>query len=183
MPSENVPDSPRRDPRPQPRYGELAPEGWSWDPGVTTPRSPTAGPNSAVSAPSLGTLTGPARPDVPAWDRRVTLGLLALGLAATFMSIGVLNALPDAIQMLYTQSHLGTYVPDSSVAGLVTAGGITEAIVWLLTAAAAILLISRRKRAFYVPVIGAVIALVVIFAFMMVVVTTDPTLIDFYSQP
>jgi len=181
VPSDSVPENTRRDPRPQPRYGELAPEGWSWDPGVTTPRSPAGESNPAVSA--LGTLTGPARPAVPTWDRRVTLGLLALGLAATFMSIGVLGALPDAIQMLYTQSHLGTYVPDPSVAGLVTAGGITEAVVWLLTAAASVLLISRGKRAFYVPVIGAVIAFVVIFAFMMVVVTTDPTLIDFYSQP
>ena len=156
MPSDNVPESPRRDPRPQPRYGELAPEGWSWDPGISTPRSPTGEP--AVSAPATGTRTGPATPGVPTWDRRVTLGLLALGLAATFLSIGVLGALPDAIQMLYTQSHLGTYVPDSSVAGLVTAGGITEAVVWLLTAAASILLISRGKRAFYIPVIGAVVA-------------------------
>ena len=180
MPSDNVPERPLRDPRPQPRYGELAPEGWSWDPGITSPRSPTGEPNSS---PTLGTLTGPSKPAVPVWDRRVTLGLLALGLAATFLSIGVLNALPDAIQMLYTQSHLGTYVPDSSVAGLVAAGGITEAILWLLTAAASILLLTRGKRAFYIPLIGAVIAFVVIFAFMMVVVTTDPTLINFYSQP
>ena len=183
MPSDNVPESPRRDPRPQPRYGELAPEGWSWDPGISTPRPAGNDATPAVPAPMLGARATDPRPAVPAWDRRVTLGLLVLGLAATFLSIGVLNALPDAIQMLYTQSHLGTYVPDSSVAGLITAGGITEAVVWLITATVAILLVSRGKRAFYIPVIGAVIAFVVIFAFMMVVVTTDPTLIDFYSQP
>lgn len=182
MPSDNAPESPRRDPRPRPRYGELAPEGWNWDPGTTASPS-SAADQSQLASSALGSRSDPTKPTVPTWDRRVTLGLLALGLATTFMSIGVLNALPDAIQMLYTQSHLGTYVPDSSVAGLVTAGGITEAIVWLLTAAASILLISRGKRAFYIPVIGAVIAFVVIFAFMMVVVTTDPTLINFYSQP
>lgn len=183
MPSDNLPDSPRRDPRPQPRYGELAPEGWNWDPGANVSR-PTGGDTPPfASSPALKSPADQTKPAVPSWDRAVTLGLLALGLAATFVSIGVLNALPQAIQMLYTQSHLGTYVPDASVAGLVTAGGITEAVVWMVTAAASILLVSRGKRAFYVPVIGAVIGFVVIFAFMMVVLATDPTLIDFYSQP
>jgi len=109
--------------------------------------------------------------------------LLILGLLATFFSIGVLGALPDAVQMLYTQSNLGDYTPAAGVAGLITAGSIAEAVVWLASAATAILLLVRGKRAFYLPLIGAVVSFVVIFVFMSVILATDPTLLTFYSQP
>ncbi|TFD83230.1 DUF6264 family protein [Cryobacterium fucosi] len=173
--------NPPEDSRPRPQYGELAPEGWSWTPApdAVAPTVPsatptTSGPNQSAAQPS-GV--------VPAWDRPLTLALLVFGLLATFFAIGVLGALPEAVQMLYTQQDLGDYTPAASVAGLITAGSFTEAVVWLASAVGAILLLVRGKRAFYVPLIGAVVAFVVIFVFMSVILATDPTLLNFYSQP
>lgn len=182
--------TPPEDRRPRPQYGELAPEGWTWQPPQDdrVPAGPSSAPGSpapaAAPAPSAAPPAATGRTaDVPAWDRPVTLGLLVLGLLATFFAVSVLNSLPMAVQTLYTQQNLGTYRPDASVAGLITAGGITEGVVWLLTAAGSILLTIRGKRAFYLPLIGAVVSFVVIFVFMSIILTTDPTLLDFYSRP
>jgi hypothetical protein len=113
----------------------------------------------------------------------VTLGLLILGIFGTYFAISILGALPEAVQMLYTQQGLGTYEPPASVAGILTGGSIAQVVVWLATAAAAILLLVRGRRAFYVPLIGAVASFVVIFVFMSIVLGSDPTLLDFYNRP
>jgi hypothetical protein len=119
----------------------------------------------------------------PEWDRPVTLTLVVIGLLATMFSISVLGALPEAIQMLYTQQDLGTYQPVASVAQVITAGSFAVALVWIATAAVSVLMLVKRRRSFYVPLIGAVVAVVVLFAFMAVVLATDPTLLNFYSRP
>lgn len=179
--------TPPKDHRPRPRYGELAPEGWTWQPPqddhIRTEAS-TAPPTAPATPEALPTAAqGRTRPGVPAWDRPLTLGLLIFGLLATFFTISVLNTLPQAVQMLYTQQGLGSYTPESSVAGLITAGGIAEGVTWLVTAVISILLTTRGRRAFYLPLIGGVVSFVVIFVFMSVILTTDPTLLDFYSRP
>ena len=172
--------TPPEDSRPRPQYGELAPEGWSW-----TPAPDAVAPAVPPATPTTSGLNQAAQPRgvVPSWDRPLTLALLVFGLLATFFAVGVLRALPEAVQMLYTQQDLGDYTPAASVAGLITAGSFTEAVVWLVSAAGAILLLVRGKRAFYLPLIGAVVAFVVIFVFMSVILATDPTLLNFYSQP
>ncbi len=179
--------TPPEDRRPRPQYGELAPEGWTWKPPQDdqVPAAPSAVPAPPAPPAQPAPLSAAAgrTAGVPTWDRPVTFGLLILGLLATFFAVSVLNALPMAVQTLYTQSNLGTYRPDPSVASLITAGCIAEAVVWLLTAAGAILLLVRGKRAFYLPLIGAVVSFVVIFLFMSIILTTDPTLLDFYSRP
>ncbi|WP_162942856.1 DUF6264 family protein [Cryobacterium soli] len=178
--------TPPADYRPRPRYGELAPEGWTWSPpqDASAPAAPAASESESASAAPMA--QGSAEKPVPAppgWDRPVTLGLLILGLLATFLTIAVLDALPQAVQMLYTQEGLGDYSPAPIVATLITAGSISQAIVWLVTAAVSILLLVRSRRAFYVPLIGGVVAFVLIFVFMTIIVGSDSTLIDFYSRP
>lgn len=179
--------TPPEDNRPKPQYGELAPEGWSWTPpkdDAGTPADPAA-PVGASSAPLVAPAADSAvrTPRAPGWDRPVTLGLLIFGLLATFFAISVLGALPDALQMLYTQQDLGTYTPDATVAGLILAGRIVEAGIWLATAAVSILLMARGRRAFYVPLIGGVVSVIAIFVFISVVLTNDPTLLEVYSRP
>ncbi|ANP73277.1 hypothetical protein PA27867_2326 [Cryobacterium arcticum] len=178
--------TPPADYRPRPRYGELAPEGWTWSPpqDASAPAAPAASESESASAAPVA--QGSAEKPVPAppgWDRPVTLGLLILGLLATFVTIAVLDALPQAVQMLYTQEGLGDYSPAPIVATMITAGSISQAIVWLVTAAVSILLLVRSRRAFYVPLIGGVVAFVLIFVFMTIIVGSDSTLIDFYSRP
>ncbi|WP_022886708.1 DUF6264 family protein [Glaciibacter superstes] len=174
-----------RDTRPRPKYGELAPEGWTWKPPkdaappqVPTPSTPPPAPRQSPAG------TAKRQPgSVPSWDRPLTLGLLVFGLFGAFFAVSLLGAVPDAVQVLYTQQDLGDYTPHPSVSGLITAGGITQTVIWLVTAAVSILLLVRGKRAFYVPLLGGVISFVVIFVFLTIVLATDPTLIDFYSQP
>lgn len=179
--------TPPEDNRPKPQYGELAPEGWSWTPPKDDAGIPAvpAAPGSASSAPLVAPAADSAlrASRAPGWDRPVTLSLLIFGLLATFFAISVLGALPDALQMLYTQQDLGTYTPDAAVAGLIMAGRIVQAGLWLATAVVSILLMTRGRRAFYVPLIGGVLSVIAIFVFISAVLTTDPTLLDSVSQP
>ncbi|TFB50394.1 DUF6264 family protein [Cryobacterium tagatosivorans] len=180
-PDPNSPAEPNRpeDTRPRPQYGELAPEGWSWTPPQDQAVAPVApnGPAIPVAVTAVRTVRAPA------WDRPVTLGLLVFGLLATFFLVSVLGALPEAMQVLYTQEDLGTYTPAASVAGLIIAGRLVEAGIWLVTAVASILLVTRGRRSFYVPLIGGAVSIVAIFVFIGVVLTTDPTLLELYSRP
>jgi hypothetical protein len=195
--------TPPEDRRPRPKYGELAPEGWNWKP-PAEPRDQAASqqPNQQLPGqpPRQQPATGqPAAPHplqrgivqpgqfgergVPGWDRPVTLGLLIFGLLGTFFTVSVLNALPQAVQMLYTQDGLGTYEPAASVGALITAGIVVQALIWLATAIVSILLLARKRRAFYVPLIGGVASFVAIFVFMSIVLASDPTLLEFYGRP
>lgn len=183
------PSEPPRAPRPRPQYGELAPEGWSWNP-QQDEQGPAAEVHSRAQQP-VSPLAARPQPAIstgraggaPGWDRPLTLGLLVLGLLATFFAVSVLNALPQAVQMLYTQEDLGTYTPGASVTGLIIGGSILEGVLWLATAAVSVLLLVRGRRAFYVPLIGGVVGVVVIFVFLSIALATDPTLLDFYGRP
>lgn len=183
--------------RPRPRYGEMAPEGWSWKPpqaderpggagnGAATPPPPPSAPAAAPTgqAPWLAMPAQPKTSRAPGWDLAVTVSLIVVGLLGTFLAISILAATPQAVQQLYTQEGLGAYTPAASVPGVITAGSITLAGVWLASTIVAILLMTRGRRAFYVPLIGGVVSFVTIFAFMIVILTTDPTLFDYFSRP
>ena len=193
--AENTPDqgqaaaTPPADHRPQPRYGELAPEGWSWKPPQEENPPAASAPVATTAAVPLGSAQqDPAAPATvvkaaPAWDRPVTATLLVLGLLGTFLTIATLLPLPEAMQMLYTQADLGTYTPADSVAAIITAGSIGTVVIWLATAVASILLMRKDRRAFYVPIIGAVVSFVLLVAAMAVVLAGDTALLDYFSQP
>jgi len=195
-PAEPQPTTPPRDQRPRPKYGELAPEGWTWSPppganphADVTPDVP-ATTNASVNAPTQHTPASPYLSDAskkkhraaPAWDRPVTFGLLVLGLLGLFSAIAILGSVPEAVQMLYTQEKLGTYTPAAGVAGLILTGKITQSVIWVATAAFSIFVTTRHRRAFYLPLIGGVLSVVAIFVFLSVILTTDPTLLNFYSK-
>lgn len=168
------PGTPPEDRRPRPQFGELAPEGWSWQPPQPeqADRNPTPPPPPA-----------PAPGGVPRWDRAVTMTLLILGLLGATFAASVLIALPDAVQLLYTQQNLGTYVPAASVAPLLTLGMVLQCLIWLVTAGISVWLLVRGRRAFWVPLVGAAVSLVALFVVMSIAITSDPTLLDYYSRP
>ncbi|RNE63796.1 hypothetical protein EEJ31_06105 [Cryobacterium tepidiphilum] len=113
----------------------------------------------------------------------MTLVLLILGLLGATFAASVLVALPDAVQLLYTQQNLGTYVPAASVEPVLTIGMVLQGLTWLATAGVSVWLLVRGRRAFYVPVIGAAVSLVALFVVMSIALSSDPTLLDFYSRP
>ncbi|TFC51207.1 hypothetical protein E3T26_02725 [Cryobacterium sp. TMT1-21] len=108
----------------------------------------------------------------------MTLSLLVFGLLATIFFIGALSGLPDAFKILYEQRDLGTYTPDDAIPGLIVAGSIAEALIWLATAVGSILMTVRGKRAFYLPLIGGVVSFTVLIVIVSVALTTDPTLLN-----
>ncbi|MDJ0350212.1 DUF6264 family protein [Cryobacterium sp. PH29-G1] len=184
--------SPAKDPRPRPQYGELAPEGWTWQPpreddrvdpapapavGAGAGAPPHAG-NHPVAEPPLPS----GRRPVPGWDRPLTIGLLTFGLIATLYGAFSLGALPDAMQVLYTQQDLGTYTPAAGIGLLTSVGAIAVVFIWLVAAAVSVRLLLRRRRAFYVSLIGGAVSTVTMFAFMLAAMLNDPTLIEFLSR-
>ncbi|MFO7689867.1 MAG: DUF6264 family protein [Cryobacterium sp.] len=179
-PASGPAETPPADRRPRPQFGELAPEGWTWEPPVT----PAAGgaPPPAEAAPAIEPAIEPAGRTVPGWDRPVTLSLLIFGLMATLTTIAMFIGIPDALQSVYTQQGLGTYEPAASVPGLLLAGSVSAGLLWALTLTAAIMLLVRARRAFYVPIIGGVLGVIVTLAVMAVILATDPTLLNFYGQ-
>lgn len=183
--------TPPVDHRPQPRYGELAPEGWTWTP----PQDANAPADSATVTPApaaqtwgsaerpVPTPAAGTRAPAPGWDRPVTISLLVFGLLGAFFTISMLGTLTESLQMIYTQAGLGDYTAADSVATIVTVGSVGQGVLWLATAAISILLLLRRRRAFYVPLIGGVIAFVILVAAMAAVLAGDAALLDYFSQP
>ncbi|TFD88065.1 hypothetical protein E3T61_13220 [Cryobacterium lactosi] len=193
--AENAPDqtpaTPPVDYRPQPRYGELAPEGWTWTP----PQDEHAPADSAVVTPEPvqapvppgrfgpGAAPGSVPGSAPTWDRPVTLSLLILGVLGAFFTISILGSMPEALQMLYTQASLGDYTAADSVGSIITAGSIALGVLWLATATVSVMLVLRGRRAFYVPIVGGVVAFVLLVAVTAVVLAGDPALLDYFSRP
>ena len=186
--AENAPDqkpaTPPVDYRPQPRYGELAPEGWSWTPPQDERPAASAPVPPATAIPVGAAQRDAAAPaQAPAWDRTLTVSLLFLGLLGAFFTISMLVALPESLQLIYTQAKLGSYSAAAGVAGLITGGSIGQAVVWLATVVVSMLLVARHRRAFYVPLIGGVVAFVLLVATMAVVLSGDPALLDYFGRP
>lgn len=189
------------DDRPQPKYGELAPPGWVWRPPRDTNRLDTARHSPAASAPTdapssdwskleplsseapSSAPSGPAlsRPGAPRWNVMLTIMLLVLGFFGMSYSIGTLQALPAAMQLLHSMQHLGAYTPAESVGALITAGTIAMAGIWAVSAGLSVWLLVQRRLAFYVPLVAGVVAVIALLVVVGVVLSTDPTLLDYYG--
>jgi Family of unknown function (DUF6264) len=178
------------DPRPRPKYGELAPEGWTWTPPPDVQRLDTARPLPAARAPVPEPETGygydPENPfatehRVAPWNRSATLSLIVIGFIGMMISVEWFAALPDQLQIFYTTQGLGTYHPAASVAGIIMSAEITQAAIWVASTIGATLLLSHKRSSFYVPLLAGVIAGVLLFVFTSAVLATDSTLINYYS--
>jgi hypothetical protein len=117
----------------------------------------------------------------PRWNLGWTIGLLILGFLGMSYSIGTLNALPSAIQLLHVNQGLGDYTPAASVSAILTAGSITMGVIWVASATITTLLLVRRRLSFYVPLIAGVVAFIALIVFFSIVLTTDPALLNYYS--
>ncbi|WP_448005354.1 DUF6264 family protein [Agromyces bauzanensis] len=180
------PAQPPRDERPRPQYGEYAPEGWTWQPPAgehTSDPAPqmVAPPASPSSAALAAASARDARPERRG-DRIATIALLALGLLGAWLSVGVLQAMPQSMQLLHTQEGLEPYAPGPEIPGLILAGSIVQVVIWVATAAGSIALIRARRPSFWLPLVGGVVAAIVLFAFTVVAILGDPALLDSLSS-
>jgi Family of unknown function (DUF6264) len=173
---------PPREERPRPQFGEYAPEGWTWQPpaGETTsdpaPQLPTppAPPSPRALAAASAREERPARPT----DRAVTMLLLVIGVLGVWLSIGVLQAMPDSIQLLHTQEGIEPYTPGPEIPGLILTGSIVLIVIWVITAVGSVALMRARRPSFWLPIAGGVIAAIALIVFTAIALSGDPALIE-----
>jgi len=181
-PADQAPQAP--DPRPKPKYGEYAPEGWSWQPPEQSTHDdpPTQQAAPPPPAPQAGADGAPA-PErrERAWDRPVALGLLVFGIIGASLAVSIQQTLPDAMSLLHTQEGLADYVEAEAVAGILTTGMWAQILLWILTAATTILRLVRRRLAFWVPLVGGVLSFLIMFGVIWAVLVTDPVLVEHFG--
>jgi hypothetical protein len=170
-----------RDERPRPQFGEYAPEGWTWQPPAGETTSDPAPQMPTPPAPSARALAASAdrdlRPQRPA-DRAVTILLLIIGVLGVWLAVGVLQAMPDSIQLLHTQEGIEPYTPGPEIPGLILTGSIVQIVIWVIAAVGSVALMRARRPSFWLPLAAGVVAAIALFVFTAIALSGDPALIE-----
>jgi uncharacterized membrane protein len=151
---------------PAPRYGEYAPIPEKIEAPAPQPvDEKPAAPEGAVAA-------KPQR----AWDRALTIGLLAVGAVNLFFSIPQFANFGDSLREVFTQNGFGTYTSD----GLATVLGAVAIVVQLVILSFSVFFARRNLAAgrvsFWIPLVGAVLSLIVVTAVVLGAMLPDPAL-------
>ncbi len=174
---------PPRDERPRPRYGEYAPEGWSWQPpgeertdaaaSAPTPPPPPApsAPPRVAGSPAADATARPPRTT----DRFFTILLLALGALGAWNTSVSLQQLPGAIQGVYADQGVGTYSPQPWLPTLALIGTVFMLALYAAVLGWSIIRLRARKLAFWVPLAGGAVAFLATMVLTSIVFFTDPT--------
>jgi len=181
-----------RDERPRPRYGEYAPEGWSWQP-PADPAETTAAPPSAAPVPAQPEASGPTvsapgaaapteRRPAPAWDRIITIALLVLGAFGAWDSARSMQQLGVQIQTTYTMLGIGEFTPPAWLPTVSVVGIVVQLSLYAAVLGVTILRLRARRIAFWIPVTGGVVSVVFTLAVMAAVVFSDPTYLEFVQS-
>ncbi|MCS5715282.1 DUF6264 family protein [Herbiconiux sp. CPCC 205716] len=201
------------DERPKPKYGELAPEGWVWQPPkeATPDPVPEAAPVPApVARPSGGPSVDPRWPAPDARSARSTTGapegdpapgtepapkrglavdvnitivLLVLGTLSVGSSVATLLDLNSYMTTAGATFGLGGY-PANEVTRIT---GVTGAVLHVLLIAGTVWLsirrIKRQKLAFWVPLTAAVVSFVITCVCVGIAFSQAPELLDSLTTP
>ncbi|GAA2028624.1 hypothetical protein GCM10009819_10370 [Agromyces tropicus] len=177
QPADDAGSPPPRDERPRPRYGEYAPEGWSWQPPAderAEPAAPAPTP-PPPPAPVAGPAADPAARPPRSTDRFFTILLLAIGAVGAWNTSVSLQQLPVAVQALYTDQGIGTYSPQPWLSTLTLVGTVFMLALYAAILGWAILRMRARKVAFWVPLVGGALAFLAMMVISAFVFLTDPT--------
>lgn len=174
------------DERPRPRYGEYAPEGWSWTPPTDEP-APPAPPATQPSAPPQQQAPAPAPRYTPmpgarqpgSVDRIVTIALLVLGAFGAVNTAASLQVLPQQISLVYEQQGIGEFTPPEWLPTLTMIGTIAQLALYAATLGWSILRLRARKTAFWVPLVGGVLSIVLMMVLVSIVFLNDPTFVSY----
>jgi len=200
------PQAPTPDERPRPRYGEYAPEGWTWTPPANDPYSgassvepdaatEAAASQHAVANPWGGTPAGAhgradgAAPTRSA-DRAWTVALLVFGaMGAVYNAIQLIGLPANVLRSLeLTATMLGStppteFTPGPAVPGAIAVGVIAQFALW----AGALLWSRARMRAgassWWIPLLAGVAAAIVVMIVTYLVIFSDPAIVEFFLTP
>ncbi|MFC6172654.1 DUF6264 family protein [Subtercola frigoramans] len=169
------------DERPKPKYGELAPEGWSWQPPAPPPGSdssqgPTSsdggadsrhaqpGPHAPPPVPSgsrdpYGATSAPAGAPRPirAVDLSVTSLLLFFGLLFSASMIPALFDFNTVLIQAATAQGYTAFAPSAAANTMGIVAGVVTIVLQLVSIVVSVRRLSRRKLAFPVPILVGVV--------------------------
>ncbi|MDR5698862.1 DUF6264 family protein [Agromyces aerolatus] len=187
--------APPRDERPRPRYGEYAPEGWSWQPpgdehpatdaspSPAAPAAPAQPEASVTGTPAPSTSADPAAPRrAPTWDRIITIALLVLGAFGAWDTARAMQQLGQQIQTTYTMMGIGDFTPPEWLPTLSVIGIVVQLSLYATVLGLTILRMRARRIAFWIPLAGGALSVVITVALMAVVVFSDPTYLEFVQS-
>ncbi|MET4157586.1 DUF6264 family protein [Agromyces sp. PvR057] len=194
---DSSPKAPPSDERPRPRYGEYAPEGWTWQPPVDPKAVPDAAADAAQaeasvppaaaqgSAPGVGQAVAPAIPR----DRLWTIALLVFGVFGLLYNIVAIVQLPTTAleSAKLSSAMLGvdgptSFTPGPAVPTIIATGVLLQLLLWI----GALLWSRARLRAgrlsWWIPVAAGVVAFVVVTIIGMLVFASDPDFLTSLSS-
>jgi hypothetical protein len=191
------------DERPRPRYGEYAPEGWTWQPPVdpnavpdaatdaAAGGAPAAAANGAAASSANRPTAAPAAPGAPVarpTDRLWTIALLVFGVFGVVYNVLALVQLPETAleSAKLSSSMLGTegptsFTPGPAVPAIIAVGVALQVAAWV----GALLWSRARLRAgrlaWWIPLLAGVVAFLVVSIVGMLVFASDPGFITSLS--
>jgi hypothetical protein len=181
--------------RPRPQYGEYAsPEeqfraiavpapgnahapaqpGQTAQPRYTDQPSETARPSQARPSQLVA-----ARPRQ--WDRVLSVGLLAYGLANVVSGFFQFSDLSALLTQLYAVQGIGKFTPTPLASALGIVINVSSAVIWVLALVFTVWMLRRRKLAFYLPIIGGVLASIVTAICVAVLSFSDPAFLSYLA--
>ncbi|GGF27192.1 DUF6264 family protein [Subtercola lobariae] len=196
------------DDRPKPKYGELAPEGWTWtppappaesdvpvpsgsqqDPGAEAPRDDTrsAAPYSAPLTPyprttgsSISANSGdnPARKPVNTIDVVATGLLLLVGVLLSASTIPALFNLNPVLTQAAAMQGYGSFAPSEAAHTAGTIAGVVTIILQLLAIVVGVRRLQRRKLAFVWVLLFGIVTFAVWIAAITYAFFNDPAFVQ-----
>ncbi|MCS5496545.1 DUF6264 family protein [Cnuibacter physcomitrellae] len=188
------------DPRPKPKYGELAPPGWTWQP----PPDPCAAPEKPAedvgpgrgSAPSAGWApprtpgtpgpvpgAGPAAAERPrrSGDFVATIALLVFGLFSVINNLVTLFDLDAFLRQFAALYDIQGYSPNGEFAAAGVGVGIFWIVLYLATVWLSVLSLRARRLTFWIPLTAGAVATLSATVLYLVALLSDPTVLDQFS--
>ncbi len=151
---------------PAPRYGEYAPIPEK----IEAPAPPPADETSDTARQQMG-----AKPQ-RAWDRALTIGLLAVGAVNLFFSVPQFADFGDSLREVFTQNGFGTYTSDGLAGVLGAVAIVAQLVILSFTIFFARRNLAAGRISFWIPLVGAVLSLVVVTAVVLGAMLPDPAL-------
>ncbi|GAA1834498.1 DUF6264 family protein [Agromyces salentinus] len=190
---DSPPPTPPIDERPRPRYGEYAPEGWTWQPPVAPDAVPDAAADDAgtrtaaggapdAAAPyTTGSTVSPVAPVARPTDRLWTIALLVFGAFGVFYNVLTLVQLPaTALESAKLSSSMlgvegpSSFTPGPAVPTLIAIGVALQVALWIGALLWARARLRAGRLAWWIPILAGVVAFLVVSIVGLLVFASDP---------
>ncbi|WP_378147038.1 DUF6264 family protein [Cnuibacter sp. UC19_7] len=188
------------DPRPKPKYGELAPPGWTWQPPpdpYATPAKPTDEEDAAPASAPSGGWAPPRAPGAPGpvpgpggapgdrprrgGDFVATIALLVFGLFSVINNVVTLFDLDSFLRQFAALYDIQDYSPNGEFSAAGVGVGIFWIVLYLATVWISVVSLRARRLTFWIPLVAGVVATLSATVLYLIALLSDPTVLDQFS--